>query len=841
MKKDLHTMLTKILSARLCLCAAFILTVTLGVNAQANLYVFSQSNGTYTALTAPTVLGTGTATADDNTYQVALPFDFTFNSVNYTSGTNISVNSNGFVAFGTTAPTGASYTPISATTAYAGAASAFGADISGSSIAANTGELSYETIGTAPTRTLVIQYKNFVRYANFAYVTADLLQFQIHLKEGSNVIQFVYGNFTVAASATVTVQVGLRGATNGVFANRLSTSSWTATTAGVANTAAVTVSSTVKPASGLTFTYTPPVPCTAPPVGGTAAASVTSSCATIAATTISLTDSQSGTGVTYQWQQSATGLAGSYTNVTGTGTNATYSATNVAVTTYYKALVTCSGQTTESTPVVVTVNSAIPNYATLPYTQGFENWISRCNNSEVPDGNWRATPATGNASWRRNDQGFTTAAWSFINDEPAPYPNTASQGTYSARFHSYGTTTGTGILDLFVDLSAGGTKTLTFDYVNPTGTDKLDILLSNDGGTTWETALIGTYTTSGGFSGKSATFTATSATSVLRFRATTDYGADDIGIDNLRLEVTPTCPAVGFNNTTAITSTSATVNFSGNSSANSYTFNYSPGGTAQTLNNDAPVNLSGLSPYTLYTVTIITNCAGGETSTATTTFRTAIGNDDCAGAVVLTPAPTPVAATYTSSGATSSGVTSTCTTALAGDVWFSFTATEANHTITVLPTFDFDAVIELRQGTCPGTNVACQDSSTVGGGDGIETMTATGLTVGTTYLLRVYSADANPLSGNFDISISGAAPAGTADLTRDSFTYYPNPVTSQLNLVASSAIKDITVYNLLGQKVITKTGNNNEETVDVSSLTAGTYMVSVQSENGMKQFKIVKN
>lgn len=841
MKKNLRTKLLKIASARLSLAAAFIFAASLQVEAQANLYTFSQSTGVYTPLSSPTVLGTGTATADDNTYQVPLPFDFTFNNVAYNSGTNISVNSNGFVAFGTTAPLGATYTPLSGTATYAGAAAAFGADISGSSIAANTGELGYETIGSAPNRTLVIQYKNFVRYANFAYVTADLLQFQIHLKEGSNIIEFAYGDFTVATSASTTAQVGLRGATNAVFANRTTATNWASSTAGVTNAASMAATSTVKPSSGLIFTYTPPVPCTSPPAAGITAATVTSGCTTIASTILSLSDSQTGTGVTYQWEQSSS-IDGPFANVSGTGTNATYTVTNLTATTYYRAAVTCSGSTAYSTPVAVNVYPATPDYASLPYTQGFESWMSRCGNTEVPGMNWKATPLTGDTSWRRNDQGFTTSGWRYPADEPAPYQIPSSQGSYSARFHTYGSNNNTqGSLDLYVNLSAAGTKTLTFDYINPTGNDKLDILLSNDGGTTWQPTPILTLTTNAGFGGQSVTFTATSATSVIRFRVTSDFGADDIGIDNLRLEVTPSCPGVAFQPTTAITSTSATVNFTGVPSATSYTVTYSPGGSPQNLNAVAPVNLTDLSPYTVYTVTITTNCSGGETATATTTFRTAIGNDDCAGAVVLTPSPMAMPVTYTTTGSTDSGITSTCTEAETGDVWFSFVATEATALITVLPTFDFDAVIELREGACTGTALACRDNIDEGGGAGTETLNATGLVVGNTYYLRVYSAVADPTSGNFDISIIGQAPAGTADITKETFTYYPNPVVNELNIKASSAIKQVTVYNLLGQKILDKKGSQTEELINVSSLTAGTYMVSVQSELGVKQFKIVKN
>lgn len=847
MKRNLLKKLSLKCNAGLLLGTAMLTFISASAQ-QANQYVFSQANASYTPITGGTVAAVNTVATTDPypgptddvvTAAITIPFTFNFAGANYTS---LRISSNGFVTFGTVAPGTTITAPISGTGLYNGAIAGFATDLAGLYTAGTLGEIRYETVGSAPNRTFVIQWSNFVRLnANSYAYQADNLNFQIRLHETTNAIDIVYGSMTVATYSR-TVQVGLRGASALDYNNRISTTSWTATTAGTTAAAAVTSSATVKPAEGLTFTYTPPGPCTTPPVGGTAVASMPGGCPTVATSTMSLTNSQTGTGVTYQWQQSATGLPGSFTNVTGVGTGATYTATAITQTTYYRAIVTCSGIDAESTAVAVNVNPVAVPYATLPYTQNFESWVSRCNNNEVPGDNWRATPTTGNTSWRRNDQGFTSSAWSFPADEPLPYPNTSSQGSYSARFHTYGAATGTGILDLFIDLSAPGTKTLTFDYVNPTGTDKLDILLSNDGGTTWQTALLGTFTTSTGFSGKSVTFTATSATSVLRFRATTDYGADDLGIDNLKIEVTPSCPGVGFNATTAITSTGATVNFTGNSSATNYTFNYSPGGTPTTLTNDAPVVLTNLEPYTLYTVTVVTNCTGGETATATTTFRTAIGNNECSGAAILTPSPTPVPVTYTSSGATiSTGLTSPCTTALAGDVWFSFVATEANHTITVVPTFDFDAVIDLRQGTCDGANIACRNEFANGGGASTETLNATGLNVGETYLLRVYSALANPSSGNFDISITGAAPASTGDFTKDTFTFYPNPVANELNVSASSTINNITIHNLLGQRLITKVGRNTSEVVDVSSLSAGTYMVNVQSENGMKQFKIVKN
>ncbi|WP_310391396.1 T9SS type A sorting domain-containing protein [Hymenobacter sp.] len=94
-----------------------------------------------------------------------------------------------------------------------------------------------------------------------------------------------------------------------------------------------------------------------------------------------------------------------------------------------------------------------------------------------------------------------------------------------------------GRLDLYVNLSGAGTKTLTFDYINPSGTDKLDVLVSTDGGATFGATPVLTATTNATFTAKTVTIPSTSATTVIRFQATSDFGDDDIGIDNVQLRV----------------------------------------------------------------------------------------------------------------------------------------------------------------------------------------------------------------------------------------------------------------------------------------------------------------
>jgi len=289
--------------------------------AQVTGYTFSSTLGTYTEITGGTVVATATGTTgipsiDDVIFAMpdgTIPFDFYFNGALY-SGFNIS--SNGFITFGATPPATTTYLPISVTVAYNGALSAVGRDlqgaygttantttasnvltnvagfagvivgraITGTGIPANAtitafdagaqtitisddatatgtgvtvtiaaGEIRYEVLGSAPNRVFVIQYKNFRKFAG----ATDNFNFQIRLYETTSTVETVYGAFISNATST-TVQTGLRGLTNADFNNRSTTTDWSASIAGATNTASMTLSATVFPASGLTFTWTSP-------------------------------------------------------------------------------------------------------------------------------------------------------------------------------------------------------------------------------------------------------------------------------------------------------------------------------------------------------------------------------------------------------------------------------------------------------------------------------------------------------------------------------------------------------------------------------------------------------
>ena len=96
--------------------------------------------------------------------------------------------------------------------------------------------------------------------------------------------------------------------------------------------------------------------------------------------------------------------------------------------------------------------------------------------------------------------------------------------------------------------------------------------------------------------------------------------------------------------------------------------------------------------------------------------------------------------------------------------------------------------------------------------------------------------DYNFYVDNFEVQTE----LGTGNFDNTSFTAYPNPVKNMLNLNYTQDITDVSVFNLLGQQVITKKLNATNGQVDMSGLATGTYLVKVNTANGTKTLKVIK-
>jgi hypothetical protein len=78
------------------------------------------------------------------------------------------------------------------------------------------------------------------------------------------------------------------------------------------------------------------------------------------------------------------------------------------------------------------------------------------------------------------------------------------------------------------------------------------------------------------------------------------------------------------------------------------------------------------------------------------------------------------------------------------------------------------------------------------------------------------------------------------DFDTNSFSFYPNPAKDMAHFSASNTIENITIYNLMGQEVLSKQVNSENFTVDISNLSTGTYVAKLNSNGKIQGFRLIK-
>jgi len=447
---------------------------------QSSAYSFTQSNGTFTPVTG-TVLGTATGNTTTTNLNSAvfvapIPFNFNYNGIVYTT---LSVSSNGFITFGATPPATATTTPISGTVAYDGAVSAFGRDLSGVfDVNGVTSSISYETVGTAPNRELVIQWSNFRPASSTSTTNVYTTSFQIRLAETAHVISVVYGNsaYTVGSTAVSgTAQVGLRGLTNADFNNRLNATSveFNNSAAGTANSSSQAFHSINAvpgmPAAGLTYSWTPPS-CFAPVGLGTAA--VTTSGAEID------WDPSPVSGVTYDVYYNTTGTPPTLSttpNITGlTATTASLGGLSPASMYYVWVRINCGGSQSAWSLVTFTT---LCDILTGSYFENFDGYTGTTNGTAgILPNCWTNLGTTngGHISSSTSPTGSNTLyLWTSgtrIAYVALPPMNTLQSGTYKLSFDAFASVTAGGILQVGYQDTTGNFVELTTFTVPTTNT-----------------------------------------------------------------------------------------------------------------------------------------------------------------------------------------------------------------------------------------------------------------------------------------------------------------------------------------------------------------------------------
>lgn len=84
--------------------------------------------------------------------------------------------------------------------------------------------------------------------------------------------------------------------------------------------------------------------------------------------------------------------------------------------------------------------------------------------------------------------------------------------------------------------------------------------------------------------------------------------------------------------------------------------------------------------------------------------------------------------------------------------------------------------------------------------------------------------------------------AGTASVEDNLFnvSLYPNPANNRLNISAANTIQNAEIYNVLGKKVMNVSINKTSESIDISNLASGVYMIKYSIENSVGTAKFIK-
>ncbi|CAD7807883.1 hypothetical protein CHRY9390_01731 [Chryseobacterium aquaeductus] len=851
----------------LLIVAAIFAGVCSKVKAQVSAYSFVQSTGVFTPING-TVLGTATGNAsatnlNSEVYPVTLPFSFIFNGTAYSS---LTVSSNGFVSFGTTTPTTTNTTPISSTAAYDGSIAAFGRDLNSVfDVNSVTGNISWEVVGSAPNREVVIQWKDF-RPTNVTVTTSVYtFSFQVRLQETSNVIKTVYtsGSYVVGnTSYASTAQIGLRGSANTDFNNRLNatTLEFVNSTAGTANssTQAFNTVNAVPgmPSTGLTYTWTPPA-CFRPMV-------VTNPTSTV-------------NSVNVQWVAPAPPPAGGYeifystvnsdptssTTPLITGINATSTtipSLNSSTTYYVWVRSVCSGSNKSEWSL-----SGIAKTLCAPNTSMFENFDSYATGSIVPD------------CWARI-VGASNTAQSISATAPASGTRHISQTTSTAANATIV------VLPEFSNVNAG-THWLRFKARVASGTGSLDIgyvTTITDASTFVNIQTLSIANTT--YTSQDAEYTVTVPNTIPSNArlAIRNIGTSAVShfFDDVYWEVKPTCIAPGNVSVSAITTTSATVqwNASVTPPSSGYEVYYSTSGTpptSSTLPNVTGIAglstvISPLQPSSNYYVWVRSACSSSDKSnwSLALSFATQCG--------LISGAYSEDFENYPAVGnGASGGVLPNCWTNLGtaqgGHV--------SNSTSSVIS--GTNTLYLWTSGTTYVAYVALPPMSTLQSGDyrlkfdGKASVTAGGI-IQLGYLdssnafvqLTTFSVPTTGTVYNFSFDIP-ALPTGVSQLALrnpgtpanslsiDNLSYElktlstseaavksivrinPNPFSEVINIDKPDLVKSISIVDLSGKLV--RNNIKAESVLRLNDLTAGIYLLLIEMKDGSRQsIKVIK-
>jgi len=82
---------------------------------------------------------------------------------------------------------------------------------------------------------------------------------------------------------------------------------------------------------------------------------------------------------------------------------------------------------------------------------------------------------------------------------------------------------------------------------------------------------------------------------------------------------------------------------------------------------------------------------------------------------------------------------------------------------------------------------------------------------------------------------------GTYDNSSLSLISYPNPVINNWNITSVDEISEITIFNILGERILNVSPKNTNYSIDMGQFDSGIYLINIRSLSGIQTLKILKD
>ncbi len=108
------------------------------------------------------------------------------------------------------------------------------------------------------------------------------------------------------------------------------------------------------------------------------------------------------------------------------------------------------------------------------------------------------------------------------------------------------------------------------------------------------------------------------------------------------------------------------------------------------------------------------------------------------------------------------------------------------------------------------------------------------------YQNKLWFAGTKSGNGNELTSLADASVLSTTEFTTETISMYPNPASNHINFTNISNLVKYRIYNTLGSVIQQGNLKDTENTIDISAISAGMYIVEITMNAQVKTFKLLK-